>query len=129
MDDTRAYSFRDDRDRVVSVLERARAQSMHGICRSDGCSSAAPHGVYRQENSLVLFEGSSYTLREEKFDEVIELRSAALVLEGASEIVFAPISGRVTTLPSGEWSIRITDGFSKESVISTNSEGRISWTN
>ncbi len=129
MDDTRAYSFRDDRDRIVSVLQRARAQSMHGVCRVENCAAAAPHGVYRSGATIVLFEGASYATRGEAFDEVVELRSGNLVLSGAEEIIFAPISGRVTTTPQNNWSIHIADGFGKESVITTNTEGRIFWTN
>ncbi len=129
LDDTRAYTFRDDRDKIVSVLERARAQSMHGVCRSDDCEEPAAHGVYRADTTLVLFEGESYVMRAEAFDEIIELHSGAAVLAGAEEIIFAPLSGRVTTTPPGEWSIDITDGIGRGSTITTNSEGRIFWTN
>ena len=129
LDDTRAYTFRDDRDKIVSVLQRARAQSMHGICRQDECAEPAAHGVYVGEKNIVLFEGESYTDRTEAFDEVIELHSGAATLSGAAEIIFAPISGRVTTLPQGEWSMEIGDGVGRGSTITTNSEGRIFWDN
>lgn len=128
MDDTRAYSFRDDRDRVVSALQRARAQSMHGVCRAEDCTAPAPHGVYRTGNTIVLFEGASYATRSEAFDEIVELRSDNLTLTGAEEIMFAPLSGRVTTTPSDVWSIEITDGLGRGSTITTNAEGRIFWT-
>ncbi len=129
MDDTRAYSFRDDRDKIVSVLQRARSQSMHGICRSAPCSAALPHGVYRDANTVVLFEGNSYANRDQNVDEVVGLGSSATTLEGFTEVVFEPISGRVVVTPSLEWSLTVLGGLSRESVITVNEEGRIFWTN
>ena len=129
MDDTRAYTFRDDRDKIVSVLQRARAESMHGICRSESCITALPHGVYRGEHALTLFEGSTYETRDEHFDEIIELKSSATTLSGFSEVIFMPYSGRVATVPSHEASLTVSDGLGHESVIEVNEEGRIFWTN
>ncbi len=129
MDDTRSYTFRDDRDRIVSVLQRARSQSMHSVCREENCESALPHGVYRNGQELILFEGVSYAARDEQFDEHIGLHSGAIALEGFSEAVFAPISGTVTVAPVGELSLAVSDGMGRKSEITLNAEGRIFWSN
>jgi len=129
MDDTRSYTFRDDRDKIVSVLQRARSQSMHSVCRSAACESAQPHGVYRDGVVLVLFEGANYTTRDEAFDEIIELHSGTVTFDGFTEVTFVPISGNVTVMPAGEWSLTVSDGLGRTSDISLNSEGRIFWTN
>jgi prepilin-type N-terminal cleavage/methylation domain-containing protein len=120
------YSFRSDRDALISTLHRARSQSINKICFSS-CTSMY-HGIYFATNQYTLFQGPSYATRDVAVDEVIDINSTTHI-SGPSEVVFAPLSGEITVTPSGSWNLIISDDFLNSSTITLQSLGQIKWTN
>lgn len=125
MDSYRSYSFRADRDTLVSLLQRARSQSVNNLCIGSGsCTGGRPHGLAIFPDSYVLFQGSSYALRDTAADERIPA-STAILRTGLSEVVFAQLSG--SAAPSGD--ITLKGGNGQISTTTISSVGQIVWTN
>lgn len=125
MDSYRGYAFRGSRDMLISVLQKARSQSINNICLGSPCSDGKPHGVHFESGSYVIFQGSTWAGRDIALDEIIQIESGALVISGA-DIVFSQLSGDAS--PSGA-TITVSDAAGRSSLITFNSEGRIIWTN
>ena len=125
MDSYRGYAFRTDRDTLVSLLQRARSQSVNNICIG-ACINGKPHGVFIDAASgrYILFQGTTYATRDETSDEI----TAASFLVGRSglpEVVFAQLSGNAS--PIGD--IVLFGANGQISTVSINAVGKISWTN
>jgi len=110
----RSYAFRAERDMVISILQKARSQALNNIRET-------PHGVHLQNDSYILFQGSSYAVADHAFDQVVDA-APSISRIGLSEVVFTQLSGGANA--SG--TIDITDGLRTVS-ISINNAGRISW--
>lgn len=113
MDFFRGYDYRSEGAIVVSLLEKARNQSMNNV-------NGAGHGVFFDSGNYILFEGPSYAGRNTVKDTVIAMGNGT-VHSGLSEIVFEQLSGNtaagtVTITKSGQ-------NFN----ITLNNEGRINW--
>ena len=121
-DTYRASSLRVDQGALISVLQHARALSLHAVCLGSTCTEGASHGVAIQSDTYVIFEGPSYALRNVENDVDVEAR-AHIVHSGLSEIVFASSSARVVM--GGD--IILTDEIGHSSTISIGSEGQIVW--
>lgn len=115
-------TFRGDRDLFVSMLQRARAQSISNMCIAPGCADGTSHGVKIVGNTYVLFEGSSYATRISDADSVFEA-NAAVTRSGDSEVVFAQLTG--TTIVQREF-VHMGSGQISTTTVQTN--GRIFWT-
>lgn len=127
LDDYRAFHFRNERDVVVSVLQKARSESMANVCFGTNCTGGRTHGVYLgSPGTYVLFQGASYASRDASLDETISARDAAAHLSGAAEIVFAPGSGAG---PVARATLTVTDANGKKSDITIEPSGRIWWKN
>jgi prepilin-type N-terminal cleavage/methylation domain-containing protein len=113
--------FQADRDTLISLLERARAESMNNICLSVSCTDGKPHGVARVGGSYVLFEGASYAGRNADADALFPA-SPAGSFEATGPIVFSELSGT-----SSGSTITISDVSDHISVITVGSEGEIRW--
>lgn len=126
MESYRGYAFRNERDMIVALLQKARSQSMSNICIGTACTGGRPHGVYLQTGSVVIFQGPSYASRDSGVDETITSRYAAAstTAGSATEVVFTQLSATTTAT-----STTLRDDAGHVSVISINSEGGISWTN
>jgi prepilin-type N-terminal cleavage/methylation domain-containing protein len=125
IDRLRGYSFHGDRDDLVALLEHARALSVTNICYGNPCMESTPHGVSIQPRAFVLFQGQNYSSADHTYDVAID-RSPDVEENGLSEVVFAQLSGNVLT----PGTITLTDQSTlKTSLISTEDEGRIVWTN
>jgi prepilin-type N-terminal cleavage/methylation domain-containing protein len=122
----RAFSFRDDRDELVSVLQKARSEAMNGICLG-GCTGGASHGVHLESGKYVLFQGGSYAARDTETDEIHTL-SGATALSGATDVVFERLSGDAVLSPAGS-AIMVQSSDGHASTIKINAEGQITWTN
>lgn len=110
----RRSNLRAERDILVSVLAKARNQSISNVNES-------PHGISVQPGNYVIFQGSSYATRDTSVDEDVPYVSS-LTVSGTNEIVFVQLTGEVTTPGT------ITISFqSNPADISVNSEGRIDW--
>src|SRR3989338_4178929 len=110
----RSYAFRAERDMLISVLQKARSQALNNIRET-------PHGVRLEDDSYILFQGSSYAAADHGFDQVVGA-APSISHTGLSEIVFTQLSGGANA--SG--TIDVTDGLRTIS-ISINNAGRISW--
>lgn len=108
-----SHQMRGDRDVIVTLLERARNQSLTN-------SNATPHGVAFINQNYIGFEGSSYASRDTAKDLVYP-QAGGVAVSAPSEVVFAPLSARASastvTLQAGE----------RTSVIHVNQEGSIDW--
>ncbi len=126
MDSYRGYAFRADRDTLVSLLERARSQSINNICNGTLCTNGKPHGVFIDATSsqYILFQGRTYATRDVGVDEVTG-GSGFITRSGISEVVFAQLSGEVS-IPGA---IVLSSKAGQTSTTSINVWGQIAWTN
>jgi len=125
LSDYHAYDFRAERNLAVSILQKARAQSMSNI-------NDKPHGVFidTANNQYVIFEPdpnpiflpSGYNLSAGS-NEYINFLNSSISHTDMTYVVFSPIDGQ-TTFDVDHLSL---DGI--KSVIYVNSEGQIRWTN
>lgn len=126
-DSYRGYLFRNERDTIVSILQKARSQAVSNICMGSGCTNGKPHGVHFGANKYIVFQGSDYATRDSAQDEEIS-SNYNLDLSGSTitDVVFAELSGDVS-LPGD---IKLSDYINGQtSDININSQGRIAWTN
>ena len=125
IDAYRGSLFRSDRDMLVAALERARAESMNNVCIGT-CTDGKAHGVAIRPsdnpNAYVIFQGSSYAVRNSSVDAIFAANSVAIVT-GLNEVDFAQITGAANA-----GTVNISQS-NHTSVISIGSEGQISWTN
>ena len=108
----RSYTFLSEQDLLISLLQKARSQSLNNL-------NQAPHGVYLDMDAYTLFEGSNYARRDQAQDLSFS-RNSNYFLNGLTEIVFAQISATTT---SGE--IILDDHIHPKATISLNYEGQI----
>ena len=78
-------------------------------------------GVFIEEEGIVLFQGESFALRNEDFDEVYD-RSLSVSATGTLEFVFAPLSG----FPNVTGTVILSNGLNS-STIAINAYGVLSW--
>ncbi len=114
-------TFKSDRDSLIALLMRARAESMHGMCLGSACLDARPHGVAILPDSYVLFQGASYASRDSDADAVIG-RNPSITATGISEILFSILAA---TTSAG--SIELTDQRGNRATITIGSLGQIGW--
>ena len=84
------------------------------------------HGIKLQENSYVLYQGSSYATRTQEYDRVTELEGISLSwsLSGSGqtdEIIFSKSLG----VPNMIGTITLTNEDNKTKTISINEIGKI----
>jgi hypothetical protein len=126
MDTFRKSSLRGERDKLVAMIHKARAESMNNICLGTGCTAGKAHGVHLSGGQYVLFQGTSYAARDTAVDIVTVPEYPVSFSGPVSDVVFDTLSGDVTTYPSGT-EVAITDGISS-STITFGVEGTIAWT-
>ena len=118
--------FRNERDSLMQILQKARSQSMSGVCLGASCTGAKQHGVKIQTSSYVLFQGPSFAGRDVSVDETFPA-NYSIIATGITEMVFKSLSGDAA--PASVGNLTITDQAGHASVVTINSEGRITWTN
>lgn len=114
MDFYRGYSFNYERNLLVSILQKARSESMANINQS-------AHGFYYDGSNYIIFEGNSYSAGNPKNKIFPSAKSVSVICSPSCEIVFQQLSGDATAAD-----ITIS-GNSKTTIISLNEEGRINW--
>ena len=126
LDSYRGYMFRNERDLVVTSLQKARSQSVNNVCYGT-CVNGKPHGVAFSPVQTIIFQGTSFALRDISADEVMKRSYDAVSITPGSlgEVVFAQLSGDVTT----PGYVTITDGTAHTSTTTISSNGQITWTN
>lgn len=127
LDTYRGYAFRSERDTLVSLLAKARSESMSNICLGAGCVGGKTHGVLVTADEYILFQGISSTMRNQDVDERVPIVYRGLMVASSSlvEVVFSQLSGDVAATGT----ITLIDAVGHNSVIGISQEGRISWTN
>lgn len=129
-DSYRGSSFRSERDTVVTVLQKARSQAMSNLCLGSSCTDGLPHGVHYDSGThcaggsacYIIFQGSSINYGDATNQQVPVNNNVAIV--ASSDIVFNQLDAS-----SSGGTITLTDSSGHSSVISINTEGRITWTN
>lgn len=127
LDSFRGYSFRDERDTLVNNLQRVRGMSINNICKGVCGLGGLPHGIHFENGKYTLFQGGAYVVSEPA-NEVVEIKPA-IQIAGLTDVIFTQLSGNATVNPVGVWNITVTDNANHTSIITINSEGRITWTN
>jgi prepilin-type N-terminal cleavage/methylation domain-containing protein len=117
----KSYAFNSERDTLVSILQKARTQSLSNINQS-------PHGVYMDGLNYLIFQGSSYVSRVPSFDRSIPVFPGISIVPQAPlpplplQVVFTQLSGD----PDTAGNIVLTDG-KRTATIFLNSGGQINW--
>ncbi len=117
-----ASSFRTEEGLLIVSLQKARSESIAGVCAAQTCASAVAHGVHITPSSLVLFEGSAYDASNSA-NVVILLNKPDVQVAGLGDVVFAPLSA--VAVPG---TIIFSDSM-QSVTITIGSEGQISWSN
>jgi len=104
---------------LVQTLRTGKERSMARVNNSI-------HGIKLQENSYVLYQGSSYATRTQEYDRVTELEGISLSwsLSGSGqtdEIIFSKSLG----VPNMIGTITLTNEDNKTKTISINEIGKI----
>ncbi len=128
MDFYRGYAFASERNIMVSVIEKARNQSLSNINGNE-------HGVRFDGNDYILFEGPgpglTYASRQPGLDQVISPQYNVKICitpppsDTPIDIIFTQLNGDAAPAVS----LPITDREcpTPRATISVNSEGRIDW--
>jgi len=122
----RGYGFRNERDMLIAILQKARSQAVSNLCSGSDCRNGQPHGVNIQPGRYILFQGADYAHRDQPMDEIITA-NYDLTVSGILEVAFSRLSGDAAPASVGD--IIISDPAGHSSVVSINSEGGITWTN
>lgn len=134
-DSLRGYSFRSDRDVLVSALQHARAEAMANICRGT-CTDGKPHGVYVDavNHKFIIFQTENSN-NPKYIDQTIEDKSYNAEIDGSSlvthnngvdtEVVFKQLSGETSCSVSCD--ITLKDNTGRIDILHINSEGQIIW--
>lgn len=115
----RGDAFRAERNTVVTLLQRARADALNNIGQD-------PHGVAifpsDHPHAYVLFAGTDYTSSLSSTHEVFDMAYAIELTAGPSEIVFQQLSG--ATAYDGPLTLHDSER-NMDAVIKINNEGLI----
>ena len=115
------FTAKDDEDVAIATLQKARSQSMAGVCVGSNCTAALAHGVHVNARSLVLFQGSSFNPADDA-NEMVSAQSNATTFAG-TDSMFAPYSGDVDATGT----IRIFDNGSPVATVTVGTNGAITW--
>lgn len=114
LDSYRSYVLSSETRGIVSILRRAQALSFAN-------SHAKSWGVSFQSGEHILFQGDSYALRNNLFDEVY-IDPPVLNITSTGDVVFAPIVGSA----QASTTVTISNGVRTQSVL-INEHGTIFW--
>ncbi len=126
MDFFREYSFRSEENTIVSILQKARSQSMDNI-------DQMRHGVHFQSGKYVMFECSSTCTAypgSSSSDLVINSSYGSTISAPVLpfDVIFDQLSGDCITSNCSAATLTITaNDKGKTHDIKINSEGRIDW--
>jgi prepilin-type N-terminal cleavage/methylation domain-containing protein len=123
MDSWRGSSFSNERNAIVSALQRARGRAMSNMCLGPSCTAGKMHGVHISSGSYTVFQGNIYTVSD-PINEVGNI-GPTIAVTGNTDIVFSQLSGDAS--PTG--TITVKDNAGRSSIITIGARGQISWTN
>ena len=121
METFRGSNFHSDRDLLVALLQRARAQAVNNMCTGSACTDGVPHGVHIETDKYVLFQGSAYS----SSDPLNSTFSAnpSVTRPASQDVIFAQLTGNTSAT-----SIALSGG-GRSSTISISAQGQITWDN
>lgn len=122
MESYRGSLYHSDRDLVVMLLERARAQAINNLCYGSDCEDGKSHGVHIQSDKYILFQGDAYDAGDPlnaSFDADNNTQHSF-----TGDIIFSQLSG-TTSAPA---TITLS-GEGRTSEITVSPVGQITWTN
>lgn len=143
IDTYRGYLFRSERNLTVTVLYKARSQSVSNLCMGIFCTDGRAHGVHFKldaDNNLlgyVIFQCPAgptpciYISRDAydiAVDESVQT-SGNVQFSGPEEIIFGQLSGQAVSNPAETWGITLSNATGHYGAISVNSEGQVDWNN
>jgi prepilin-type N-terminal cleavage/methylation domain-containing protein len=121
-DDYRSFLFRDERNLLVTVLQKARSQALSNVCLGTSCTDGQMHGVHIASGRYTIFQGATYNPADAT-NQVITGNAAMTITPTTQDVVFAQLSGRVVS----DWSVSIQDPSGHTAIIGVNKEGRIDY--
>lgn len=129
MEEYRGYTFRSEREILVSIFEKARSEAMNNYCIGPACSDGMPHGVHIDAiaHEYTIFQGSSYSASAPE-NEVIA-GNPSVSLSGFTDVLFDQLTGKINPQlahATDEITLTITQN-DRTSDIKINNEGRINW--
>ena len=130
MDSFRGFSFRSERDTIITLLQKARSQAVSNVCLGSSCADGKAHGVHYDlgidchpgSRYYLIFQGSTFAGRDSAVDECVSVNSnAAVTMSG--DIIFNQLDGA-----SNGGTVNISADFHSSTTTIT-SDGQIIWTN
>lgn len=126
MDSYRGYSFRTERDSLVSVLQNARGQAMNNICQGVSCDGGMSHGVHIENGKYIIFQGTTYNSSDSNNQTIYAGTNSINVI--GNDVVFEQLSGDCKSVECSSGTLQITlSGQGKSSTITVNNQGLITW--
>lgn len=107
------YQLQAEGEKFISLLETTRNSSMINL-------NQLPHGVYRDNDNFVIFEGNNFAARNQSQDQNFP-RAKIISVAGPDEIIFNPLSGQAIS------SAFIFNNGTKSFNVYVNQEGQINW--
>jgi type II secretory pathway pseudopilin PulG len=110
-------------EEIINILRVAQNKTL-------ASETAATYGVYFDISSTphqyILFKGTSFSLRDDSFDEIHKLPKSIEIYEinlnGGNEVVFERVTGE--SWQSGNVSLRLTTDFTKTKTIYIENSGK-----
>ncbi len=118
LDDFRSYLFRDERNVLVTVLQKARSQAVNNVCIGSGCTDGLPHGVHLAPGKYTIFQGSSFN-PDASTNQDIDGNANMSLAYTTPDILFGQLSGQVAT----DWDVVLDDAYGHTTAVSVNKEG------
>ncbi|MEI8103724.1 MAG: type II secretion system protein [Candidatus Moraniibacteriota bacterium] len=112
-----SFQVRNDLDIAATTLAQSirRAEVL-----SQGSAGDTTWGVAIQSGSIVIFQGASYAVRDVTWDEVFSVPTS-ITVTGASEIIFAKVTGLPTTTPT----ITLSTPINETRTLTINTYGTV----
>lgn len=117
-----AYILLQGRNDLDLAAQSVAAQLNRAQTLSQAVANDEQWGVYVQEGSSTLFQGSDYASRSAAFDEIIEL-SGNIDVSGTQEFVFAKLTGET----EGPGSFTLISGNNETREITINEKGVVEY--
>ncbi len=111
LDFYRTYAFKSESDIIISMLQKARNQSLSNI-------NQKPHGIHFETGKYVLYQGSSYNAADTN-NLVVTSAPTVSATATPTNILFDQLTGSATA-----GSITLTSNGATK-IINVNAEGRI----
>jgi len=116
---SRAFQIRSNLDIAAATVAEAvrRAETL-----ARGMDGDSQWGIYAAANSITLFRGSSYAVRNVSFDEVSPMPSG-IILPGVAELRFVKLTG----FPTSAVALTITSADNETRTVTVNDKGMVAY--